>query len=315
MGRIENDAFNNSSVCIRYQDNVSSEPLPSNDREGYTDTHTLTQTETWSLKPTLFFQNMESRLKTDRQSALGDRTQTRISGGKKDSKLYFCTSIHTIKCYDAAWDYGNTVRPQSAEALVGLLILSICRSAKNSLSVVNVIFMKKCSFRRTCWNVYPFIFTFFNIGLYDWVASSWSGALKIRYNSYQHSVPRTISIDQRLQISRRKWTRGTKIGTRTVWWSQEQWQINVHFYSLHLRTGQRFKGRMMKPFGWVSHCYVHTSNIIIIVIIATEIGPCEDNGRRGDESCKVGRRWRHRNNTWNQWRKENYRIQKGCPRT
>jgi hypothetical protein len=33
-GHIENDASNNSSivVCIRYRDNVSIEPLPSNDR-------------------------------------------------------------------------------------------------------------------------------------------------------------------------------------------------------------------------------------------------------------------------------------------
>jgi hypothetical protein len=73
-------------MCIRYRGNVSTDPLPSNDRRifteplpstdketfteplpsnnrgEYTDTHA--QTATWSHKPTLFFQNKESRLKS-----------------------------------------------------------------------------------------------------------------------------------------------------------------------------------------------------------------------------------------------------------
>jgi hypothetical protein len=43
MDHIENDASNNFYIvaCILYRRNVSTEPLPSNDRE---DTHTDTQT-------------------------------------------------------------------------------------------------------------------------------------------------------------------------------------------------------------------------------------------------------------------------------
>jgi hypothetical protein len=39
MGHIENDASNNSSIvaCIRYRCNVSTEPLPSNDRGIFTE--------------------------------------------------------------------------------------------------------------------------------------------------------------------------------------------------------------------------------------------------------------------------------------
>jgi hypothetical protein len=71
-------------VCIRYRSNISAEPLPSNDRgifteplrsndKGDTQTHTHTQTATWSHKPTLFCQNkrtflyvLTSRLQTNR---------------------------------------------------------------------------------------------------------------------------------------------------------------------------------------------------------------------------------------------------------
>jgi hypothetical protein len=75
MGHIENDASNNYSVvalCIRYRGNVSTEPLPSNDRGIFTEPlrsndkgihwhiHTHTQTATWSHKPTVFFLNKES---------------------------------------------------------------------------------------------------------------------------------------------------------------------------------------------------------------------------------------------------------------
>jgi hypothetical protein len=60
-------------ACIRYRGNVSTEPFPRNDRgiftkpltsndKGDTQAHTRTQTATWSHKPTLFFQNKESRL-------------------------------------------------------------------------------------------------------------------------------------------------------------------------------------------------------------------------------------------------------------
>jgi hypothetical protein len=44
---------------IPYRGNVSTEPLPSNDRER----QIRTQTETWSYKPTFFFQNKKSWLK------------------------------------------------------------------------------------------------------------------------------------------------------------------------------------------------------------------------------------------------------------
>jgi hypothetical protein len=47
-------------LCIRYRGNVSTEPLPSNDRG---DTQTHTQTATCSHKPTLLFQSKESMLK------------------------------------------------------------------------------------------------------------------------------------------------------------------------------------------------------------------------------------------------------------
>jgi hypothetical protein len=76
-------------VCIRYHGNVSTEPLPSNDRGIFTEpslsndkgifteplpsndmgeTQALARTQTamWSHKPTLVFQNKESRLKTEK---------------------------------------------------------------------------------------------------------------------------------------------------------------------------------------------------------------------------------------------------------
>jgi hypothetical protein len=61
---IENDASNNSSIvaCIRYRGNVSTEPLPSNDRG---DTQTRTHRQQRDLiKPTQFFQNKGSGLKS-----------------------------------------------------------------------------------------------------------------------------------------------------------------------------------------------------------------------------------------------------------
>jgi hypothetical protein len=51
---------------------IFTEPLPGNDRgdtqtHTHTHTHTHTQTATWSHKPTLFFQNKESRLTNKRR--------------------------------------------------------------------------------------------------------------------------------------------------------------------------------------------------------------------------------------------------------
>jgi hypothetical protein len=48
-------------VCIHYRANVSTEPLPSNDR-GATQTRTNTQTSMWFHKPTMFIQNKGSRV-------------------------------------------------------------------------------------------------------------------------------------------------------------------------------------------------------------------------------------------------------------
>jgi hypothetical protein len=52
-------------VCIRYRGNVSTEPLPSNDREGHTDTHIHAHKHRQQhdlISLLLFFQNKESRL-------------------------------------------------------------------------------------------------------------------------------------------------------------------------------------------------------------------------------------------------------------
>jgi hypothetical protein len=61
-------------VCIRFRGNVSAEPLPSNDKG---DTHT--HTEQRDLKPTLFFQNKESKLKMAGHSDRPGKTRTVLS--------------------------------------------------------------------------------------------------------------------------------------------------------------------------------------------------------------------------------------------
>jgi hypothetical protein len=70
-GHIKNEASKNSSivVCVSTEQlpsndwGIFTEPLGSNDKGGI-HRHTHTQTATWSHKPTPFFQNKESRLKS-----------------------------------------------------------------------------------------------------------------------------------------------------------------------------------------------------------------------------------------------------------